>query len=63
MEKTVGFHCIKFAPLSVLGATPYLPSAATQLNYLHLIWNITARIKGTKRLKKENKAASGFKQK
>lgn len=59
----MGFHCIKFARLSILEATPYLPSAATKLNYLHLIRNITAGIKGIKRLKKENKDTSGFKQK
>lgn len=28
MEKNVGFYRIKFAPLSILEATPYLPSAA-----------------------------------
>lgn len=30
MKKAVGLHWIKFAPLGILEATPYLPSAAAQ---------------------------------
>lgn len=33
------------------------------MNYLHLVRNITAGIKSTGKLKRENKATSGFKQK